>query len=222
MDGLSSRGQVIVIGATNRPDSIDPALRRPGRFDRELYFGLPTADDRRAILAVHTRKWAIPPSPTLLAAVAHATPGFAGADLAALCTAVALAAFERTHPHALDDERGLCQLLSRELPRTAAAAAAATAAAGAEGEHCPTYTTRGSAPSGSSSRGSTGLAGVCAHTPSRVAPPVGRHQLHPQGSSSIYLLNLRTATAKYGDSLRAGAGSKTPLYNTTRVHRILQ
>ena len=55
MDGLDTRGQVIVIGSTNRLDAIDPALRRPGRFDRELYFPLPNANGRRAILDIHTR-----------------------------------------------------------------------------------------------------------------------------------------------------------------------
>jgi SpoVK/Ycf46/Vps4 family AAA+-type ATPase len=162
MDGLSSRGQVMVIGATNRPDAIDPALRRPGRFDRELYFGLPTADDRRAILHVHTRRWAVPPSPALLTAVAHATPGFAGADLAALCTAVALAAFDRTHPHALDDPRALRQLLSAPLP-CAATAAAAAAAAGAEGEHYPAHDSHARPPPG-------GVPGR-PDCPSRGAPP---------------------------------------------------
>ena len=54
MDGLDSRGQVVVIGATNRPDAIDPALRRPGRFDRELVFPLPSARARAAILDIHT------------------------------------------------------------------------------------------------------------------------------------------------------------------------
>jgi hypothetical protein len=57
MDGLDSRGQVVVIGATNRPDAIDPALRRPGRFDRELLFGLPDSTARAEILNIHTRKY---------------------------------------------------------------------------------------------------------------------------------------------------------------------
>ena len=54
MDGLDSRGQVVVIGATNRPDAIDPALRRPGRFDRELLFSLPDASARKSILEINT------------------------------------------------------------------------------------------------------------------------------------------------------------------------
>ena len=57
MDGMDGRGQVIVIGATNRPDSVDPALRRPGRFDREFYFPLPNKDGRRSILNIHTKGW---------------------------------------------------------------------------------------------------------------------------------------------------------------------
>merc|ERR1711863_155548 len=57
MDGLDNRGEIIVIGATNRIENIDPALRRPGRFDRELRFGLPTRDSRKAILSLHTKSW---------------------------------------------------------------------------------------------------------------------------------------------------------------------
>lgn len=57
MDGMDGRGQVVVIGATNRPDAVDPALRRPGRFDRELYFGLPGLDARERILGIMTKGW---------------------------------------------------------------------------------------------------------------------------------------------------------------------
>ncbi|KDQ28800.1 hypothetical protein PLEOSDRAFT_1111948 [Pleurotus ostreatus PC15] len=57
MDGMDGRGQVVVIGATNRPDAVDPALRRPGRFDREFYFGLPSLDARERILGIMTKKW---------------------------------------------------------------------------------------------------------------------------------------------------------------------
>ena len=57
MDGMDGRGQVVVIGATNRPDAVDPALRRPGRFDREFYFGLPGLDARERILYIMTKKW---------------------------------------------------------------------------------------------------------------------------------------------------------------------
>ncbi|KAG5633315.1 hypothetical protein DXG03_007646, partial [Asterophora parasitica] len=58
MDGMDGRGQVVVIGATNRPDAVDPALRRPGRFDREFYFGLPGLEAREKILGIMTKGWA--------------------------------------------------------------------------------------------------------------------------------------------------------------------
>lgn len=57
MDGMDGRGQVVVIGATNRPDSVDPALRRPGRFDREFYFGLPSLSARKKILGIVLKGW---------------------------------------------------------------------------------------------------------------------------------------------------------------------
>jgi len=95
MDGLKSRGSVIVIGATNRPEAIDPALRRPGRFDREIYFPLPSETDRSAILSLHTRSWPNPLSGTLLSWIANRTVGYAGADLQALCTQAAMNALKR-------------------------------------------------------------------------------------------------------------------------------
>lgn len=98
MDGLKSRGSVVVIGATNRPDAVDPALRRPGRFDREIYFPLPALKDREAILSLHTQKWPKPISGSLLKWVARRTGGFAGADLQALCTQAAIRALSRSFP----------------------------------------------------------------------------------------------------------------------------
>ncbi|XP_057796365.1 uncharacterized protein LOC131012432 [Salvia miltiorrhiza] len=98
MDGLKSRGSVIVIGATNRPDSVDPALRRPGRFDREIYFPLPSSKDREAILSLHTQKWPKPIAGSLLKWVAKKTVGFAGADLQALCTQAAIFGLRRSFP----------------------------------------------------------------------------------------------------------------------------
>ncbi|KAI3466086.1 hypothetical protein Pfo_022749 [Paulownia fortunei] len=98
MDGLKSRGSVIVIGATNRPDAVDPALRRPGRFDREIYFPLPSVKDREAILSLHTQKWPKPITGSLLKWVAKQTVGFAGADLQALCTQAAIIALRRSFP----------------------------------------------------------------------------------------------------------------------------
>ncbi|KAJ9155018.1 AAA-domain-containing protein [Pleurostoma richardsiae] len=96
MDGMDGRGQVIVIGATNRPDNIDPALRRPGRFDREFYFPLPDVDGRRAILDIHTKDWGL--SDEFKGGLAEYTKGYGGADLRALCTEAALNAIQRTYP----------------------------------------------------------------------------------------------------------------------------
>lgn len=98
MDGMDGRGQVIVIGATNRPDSIDPALRRPGRFDREFYFPLPNTDARRKILDIHTKGWEPPVPDTLKDELADLTKGYGGADLRALCTEAALNAVQRRYP----------------------------------------------------------------------------------------------------------------------------
>lgn len=98
MDGMDGRGQVVVIGATNRPDSIDPALRRPGRFDREFYFPLPNTEARRAILDIHTRGWNPPLPPAVKDELAELTKGYGGADLRALCTESALNAVQRRYP----------------------------------------------------------------------------------------------------------------------------
>jgi transitional endoplasmic reticulum ATPase len=94
LDGVTSRGQVIVMAATNLPDSLDPALRRPGRFDREIAIGVPDRHGRREIIAVHTRGMPLAPDVDLdhLAAVTH---GFVGADLAALSREAGMAALRR-------------------------------------------------------------------------------------------------------------------------------
>jgi SpoVK/Ycf46/Vps4 family AAA+-type ATPase len=90
MDGLDKRGMVVCVGATNRPDAVDPALRRPGRFDREFYFPLPDASARAKILEIYTKDWKPPLSPKLIDRVANACVGFGGADMKALCTEVSL------------------------------------------------------------------------------------------------------------------------------------
>ncbi|CAN0208184.1 unnamed protein product [Discosporangium mesarthrocarpum] len=95
MDGLDSRGQVIVIGATNRPDTLDPALRRPGRFDRELAFLLPTRRARAEILKVHTRGWEPPLAQSLQEELADGTAGYCGADIKALCSEATLNAVRK-------------------------------------------------------------------------------------------------------------------------------
>lgn len=98
MDGMDGRGQVIVIGATNRPDSVDPALRRPGRFDREFYFPLPDVAGRRKILDIHTKGWDPPLQDKFKDQLAEITRGYGGADLRALCTEAALNAVQGTYP----------------------------------------------------------------------------------------------------------------------------
>ncbi|KAG9234142.1 hypothetical protein BJ875DRAFT_510235 [Amylocarpus encephaloides] len=96
MDGMDGRGQVIVIGATNRPDNIDPALRRPGRFDREFYFPLPDLESRKSIININTQDWGIDDG--FKTSLAHVTKGYGGADLRALCTEAALNSIQRTYP----------------------------------------------------------------------------------------------------------------------------
>ena len=102
MDGLSGRGQVIVIGATNREEAIDPALRRPGRFDREIEIGVPDREGRMEILMIHTRGMPIEGSEDerdqLLTDLANRTHGFVGADLAALAREAAMKALRRYLP----------------------------------------------------------------------------------------------------------------------------
>ena len=112
LDGIEERGQVIVIGATNRPDAVDPALRRPGRFDREIEIGVPSEADRLEILTIHTRNMpfegraALRATPSaqakydaakkrILASLAALTKGFVGADLACLAREAAVTALRR-------------------------------------------------------------------------------------------------------------------------------
>ncbi|MEM5812420.1 MAG: CDC48 family AAA ATPase, partial [Candidatus Aenigmatarchaeota archaeon] len=98
MDGLKSRGKVIVIAATNRPNAIDPALRRPGRFDREIEIGVPDQKGRKEILQIHTRNMPIDRSTVDLDHLASITYGFVGADLEALCKEAAMSALRRNLP----------------------------------------------------------------------------------------------------------------------------
>lgn len=98
MDGMDNRGQVIIIGATNRPDSIDPALRRPGRFDREFYFPLPDLNARKDILNIHMRKWENKMNDSFVEELARLTKGYGGADLKSLCTESALISIQRSYP----------------------------------------------------------------------------------------------------------------------------
>jgi transitional endoplasmic reticulum ATPase len=97
MDGLEERGQVVVIGATNRVDAIDPALRRPGRFDREIEIGVPNEVDRSEILKIHTRGMPVAKD-VELPKLSQQTHGFVGADLAALAREGAIRALRRYLP----------------------------------------------------------------------------------------------------------------------------
>src|ERR671914_2018611 len=97
MDGLEARGKVIVIGATNRPDALDPALRRPGRFDREIEIGIPDQEGRYDILQIHTRGMPLTEDVNL-ESFAKITHGFVGADLEALSKEAAMRSLRRILP----------------------------------------------------------------------------------------------------------------------------
>ena len=100
MDGMKSRGKVVVIAATNRPDSIDPALRRPGRFDREIEIGIPDDEGRSDILSIHTRGMPIDEKVDLKQ-ISKITHGFVGADLEVLAKEAAMRSLRRI----IDDEK---------------------------------------------------------------------------------------------------------------------
>ncbi|RLI96584.1 MAG: hypothetical protein DRP00_05140, partial [Candidatus Aenigmatarchaeota archaeon] len=109
MDGLKSRGKVVVIAATNRPNAIDPALRRPGRFDREIEVPVPDRNGRLEILKIHTRNMPLAKDVDLNW-VADVTHGYVGADLMALCKEAAMSALRRVLPEIKWKEEG-------ELPK---------------------------------------------------------------------------------------------------------
>ena len=97
MDGMKSRGKVVVIAATNRPDSIDPALRRPGRFDREIEIGIPDQQGRKEILDIHTRGMPIDDKVNM-DQIARVTHGFVGADLEVLAKEAAMRSLRKILP----------------------------------------------------------------------------------------------------------------------------
>ena len=97
MDGLETRGKVVVIGATNRPNALDPAIRRPGRFDREIEINIPNRNGRLEILQIHTRGMPLDKDVDL-DRLADLTHGYAGADLSALCREAAMRALRRILP----------------------------------------------------------------------------------------------------------------------------
>jgi transitional endoplasmic reticulum ATPase len=98
MDGMASRGQVVLIGATNQPNALDSALRRPGRFDREIALRVPDVRGRMEILRIHSKDAALG-NDIDFARLAQLTPGFVGADLEALCREAAMIALRRVLPH---------------------------------------------------------------------------------------------------------------------------
>jgi transitional endoplasmic reticulum ATPase len=112
MDGMVSRGQVIVIGATNIPEIIDTALRRPGRFDREIVIPVPNVEGRRKILGIHSRRMPLAPDVDLdrLAGITHA---FVGADLEALCKEAGMVALRRYL--SLEEENHLDAILTTSV-----------------------------------------------------------------------------------------------------------
>ena len=113
MDGMKSRGKVIVIAATNRPDSIDPALRRPGRLDREIEIGIPDAEGRFDILSIHTR--GMPIDDTVdLKQISKTTHGFVGADLEVLTKEAAMRSLRRILPEIdLDEDKISTEILQK-------------------------------------------------------------------------------------------------------------
>jgi transitional endoplasmic reticulum ATPase len=105
MDGLSGRGYLIVIGATNRPEALDPALRRPGRFDREIEIGVPDKEGRYEVMQIHTRGMPLKEDVDLKK-LSNMTHGYTGADLSALGRETAMKALRRYLPEInLEDER---------------------------------------------------------------------------------------------------------------------
>lgn len=114
MDGLEARANLVVIAATNRPDALDEALRRPGRFDREIVIGVPDQNGRREILGIHTRGMPLGEHVDL-DEMARTTHGFVGADIAALTREAAIEAVRRVMPRIDLDERTIPQEVLDEL-----------------------------------------------------------------------------------------------------------
>ncbi len=113
MDGMKSRGKVVVIAATNRPDSIDPALRRPGRFDREIEIGIPDDEGRLEILSIHTRGMPIDEKVDLKQ-ISKTTHGFVGADLEMLSKEAAMSSLRRILPEIdLDEDKISSEILQK-------------------------------------------------------------------------------------------------------------
>ena len=117
MDGMKSRGKVVVIAATNRPDSIDPALRRPGRFDREIEIGIPDDEGRHEILNIHTRGMPIEEKVDLKD-ISKITHGFVGADLEVLAKEAAMRSLRRIMPEIDFDQEKISQDILQKIQIT--------------------------------------------------------------------------------------------------------
>ncbi len=119
MDGLKSRGRVVVIGATNRPNALDPALRRPGRFDREIELNVPDKDGRLSILKIHTRNMPLAKNVNL-EELARITHGFVGADINALAKEAAMSVLRKVLPDLnLKEDEPISEEKLKELRVTA-------------------------------------------------------------------------------------------------------
>ncbi|MFH1222177.1 MAG: CDC48 family AAA ATPase [Candidatus Micrarchaeota archaeon] len=114
MDGLKARGEIIVIGATNRPMSLDPALRRPGRFDREIEIGVPDKKDRKEVLLIHTRSMPLEKDVDI-GEIADTTHGYTGADLSFLTKEAAIKALRRILPAINIEEETISQEILEKL-----------------------------------------------------------------------------------------------------------
>ena len=160
MDGIEPRQNLVVIAATNRPEAIDEALRRPGRFDREIVVGVPDETGRREILGIHTRGMPLADGVDL-DELARRTYGFVGADLAALMREAALEAVRRIMPKINLEERRIPTEVLDALSvdqcrfRQCAEARPAVGDARSDGRRCPTS-------AGTMSAGSTRRATSCA------------------------------------------------------------
>ncbi|MBN2518159.1 MAG: CDC48 family AAA ATPase, partial [Candidatus Altiarchaeota archaeon] len=118
MDGLEARGEVVVIAATNRPEAIDPALRRPGRFDRELQIGVPDRVGRKEILQIHTRGMPLTKDVDL-DKIADITYGYSGADISALTKEAAMRALRGIMPELKKAKEGISKDLLDKMKVTA-------------------------------------------------------------------------------------------------------
>jgi transitional endoplasmic reticulum ATPase len=117
MDGLVERGEVVVIGATNMPELLDPALRRPGRFDREISIRVPNRAARRQILGIHSKRMPLAPDVDL-DEIANISHGYVGADLAVLCKEAGMVALRRLIPQIRFEVDEKPQLASKEVQVT--------------------------------------------------------------------------------------------------------